>query len=258
MRCRARRSLAVKRLLISRGIRRVAAQATKRAAVLAACCADWSAVTESRFQNRYNPGLARPAVRLDDTMAATPTLQSLANSAPFSSTGGRPIHANGEQAVGTQRAAGSEQQTSPPAQQVETTGQGSIHCTYCMGSEGESGQTNYVGPENELLYGRDDKGEASYGRTHDSRRSDLDDDYSALSANAGGQIKGAGTKVRLPFLYSRKKKLRCMATKTVAKVRFCVRGYHFTGSQIRCSTLSCLPACVRAQSTYEYINLCSD
>ena len=106
VRCRARRSLAVKRLLISRGIRRVAAQAAKRAAVPAACSAACSAVTKSRFQNRYNPGLARPAVRLDDTMAATLTLQSVGHSAPFSSTGGRPIHANGEQAVGTQRAAG--------------------------------------------------------------------------------------------------------------------------------------------------------
>ena len=98
----------------------------------------------------------------------------------------------------------------------------------------------------------------------------MDDDYSALSANAGGQSKGAGTKVRLPSLCSRNKQLRCMGirqwprcgfacvviiSQTVAKMRFCVRGYHFTGS---CSTLSCLPACVRAQSTYEWINLCSD
>ena len=78
----------------------------------------------------------------------------------------------------------------------------SIYGTYCMGSDDESGQANYVGPENELLYGHDDKGEASYGRTHDSRRSDLDDDYSAQSANAGGQSKGAGTKVRLPSVSS--------------------------------------------------------
>jgi len=135
-------------------------------------------------------------VRLDDTMTATPTLQSVGHSAPFSSTGGRPIHANGEQAVGTQRAAGSEQQTSPPVQQVETTGQRnlhdfldrylkgeeferglleklqqcaledlqtlavkanlnpnleksmlarSIHCTYCMGSEGENGEASTGG-----------------------------------------------------------------------------------------------------------------
>ena len=134
-------------------------------------------------------------------MTATPTLQSVGHSAPFSSTGGRPIHANGEQAVGTQRAAGSEQQTSPPAQQVETTGQRnldafldrnlkgeefqrgllnklqqcalevlqklaaeanlnpnleksalvrSIPRTYCMGSDGESGEANYVDPENLL------------------------------------------------------------------------------------------------------------
>ena len=87
----------------------------------------------------------------------------------------------------------------------------SIPRTYCMGSDGESGEANYVDPENELLYGRDEKGEASYGRTHDSRRSDLDDDYSALSANAGGQSKGAGPKVLLPSLCSPKQQLRCMA-----------------------------------------------
>ena len=62
MRCRARRSLAVKRLLIGRGIRRVAAQATKRAAVLAACCAAWSAVAaQATKRKRLNGQLcSRP------------------------------------------------------------------------------------------------------------------------------------------------------------------------------------------------------
>eukprot|EP00277_Geminigera_cryophila_P036852 CAMPEP_0173098112 /NCGR_PEP_ID=MMETSP1102-20130122/34476_1 /TAXON_ID=49646 /ORGANISM="Geminigera sp., Strain Caron Lab Isolate" /LENGTH=196 /DNA_ID=CAMNT_0013990425 /DNA_START=207 /DNA_END=797 /DNA_ORIENTATION=+ len=72
-----------------------------------------------------------------------------------------------------------------------------LHCPSSDGeSDGESAEANYVDPENELIYGRDEKGEASYGRTHDSRRSDLDDDYSALSASAGGQSKGAGPKRR--------------------------------------------------------------
>ena len=196
------------------------------------------------------------------TYAQTPRMSGLQyidytiwdQSAPFSSTGGRPIHANGQEAVGTQRAAGSEQETSPPAQQVETTGQRNLdafldrnwkgeefqrgllnkpqewsledletlaaeakrnlnpnlrktglvlHCPSSDGeSDGESAEANYVDPENELLYGRDEKGEASYGRTHDSRRSDLDDDYSALSASAGGQSKGVGPKVLFPSLCS--------------------------------------------------------
>ena len=74
--------------------------------------------------------------------------------------------------------------------------------SHCPSSDGESGEANYVDSEHELLYGRDDKGEASYRRTHDSRRSDLDDDYSALSASAGGQSKGAGPKVLFPSLCS--------------------------------------------------------
>ena len=59
MRCRARRSLAVKRLLISRGIRRVAAQATKRKRLNgqlcsrpAACSAACSAITEKAGKSR--------------------------------------------------------------------------------------------------------------------------------------------------------------------------------------------------------------
>jgi len=211
VRCRARRSLAVKRLLISRGIRRVAAQAAKRAAVPAACSAACSAVTKSRFQNRYNPGLARPAVRLDDTMAATLTLQSVGHSAPFSSTGGRPIHANGEQAVGTQRAVGSEQQTSPQAQQVETTGQGSIHCTYCMGSEGENEETSTGGrpihANGKRAVGTqkaDASEQQNFLPAQQVETTGQRNLHDFLSANAGGQIKGAGTEVRLPFLCSRK------------------------------------------------------
>ena len=150
------------------------------------------------------------------------------------------------QAVGTQRAAGSAHQTSPPAQYVETTGQKNlgafldrhlkgeefetglvdklqqcsledlqklaveanlnpnleksalvkiIYRTHVVGSDGGSEGGTDVFSENDLLSGRDDKSEASYERTHDS---DMGEDYSALSGNAGGQSKGAGTKVRLP------------------------------------------------------------
>ena len=61
-------------------------------------------------------------------------------------TEGRPIHANGGgQAVGTQSAAGSEQQTSPPAQHVETTGQRNLDAFLdrnLKGEEFESGLLN--------------------------------------------------------------------------------------------------------------------
>ena len=59
--------------------------------------------------------------------------------------------------------------------------------------------------------------EASYGRTLDS---DVGEEYSALSANPGGQSKGAGTKVRLPSLCSRKKQLRCMSIRQLPRCGF--------------------------------------
>ena len=186
-------------------------------------------------------------------------------------TEGRPIQANvGGQAVGTQSAAGSAHETSPPAQHVETTGQRNLdafldrdlkgeefetglvdalqQCSledlqklaaeanlnsnlekgalvsiirkYVVGSDGESGEGNDDFSENELLSGRDDKREASYERTHGSKRSDVGEEYSALAANPGGQSKGAGTKVRLPSLCSRKKQLRCMAIRQLPRCGF--------------------------------------
>jgi len=185
---------------------------------------------------------------------------------------GRPIRMKGGgQAVGTQSAAGSAQQTSPPAQLVETTGQRNlgafldrklngedfesgllqnleqcsledlqklaaeanlnsnlekgalvsiIYRKYFVGSDGESEEGNDDFLENELLSGRDDKSEASYARTHGSKRSDVGEEYSALAAIAGGQSKGAGTKVRLPSLCSRKKQLRCMAIRQMPRCGF--------------------------------------
>jgi len=185
---------------------------------------------------------------------------------------GRPIRMKGGgQAVGTQSAAGSAQQTSPPAQLVETTGQrnlgafldrklkgeefesGLLHnleqCSledlqklaaeanlnsnlekgalvsiiyrkYVVGSDGESEEGNDDFSENKLLSGRDDKREASYERTHGSKRSDVGEEYSALAAIAGGQSKGACTKVRLPSLCSRKKQLRCMAIRQMPRCGF--------------------------------------
>ena len=182
---------------------------------------------------------------------------------------GRPIHAKGGgQAVGTQSAAGSAHQTSPAAQDVETTGQTNlgafldrnlkgeefetglvdalqqcsledlqklaaeaslnpnleksallniIYRTYVVVSDGESEGGNDFFSENGLLSGRDNKSEGSYDRTHDS---DVGGEYSALSANAGGQSKGAGTKVRLPSLCSRKKQLRCMAIRQLPRCGF--------------------------------------
>ena len=77
--------------------------------------------------------------------------------------------------------------------------------------------------ENELLSGRDDKSEASYERTHGSKRSDVGEEYSALSAIAGGQSKGAGTKVRLPSHMLSKEAAALHGYKAVAKMQFCVR-----------------------------------
>jgi hypothetical protein len=92
-----------------------------------------------------------------------------------------------------------------------------IYRTYVVGSDGESEGGNDFFSEKDLLSGRDDKSEASYERTHDS---DVGEEYSALSANAGGQSKGAGTKVRLPSLCSRKKQLRCMDIRQLPRCGF--------------------------------------
>ena len=83
-----------------------------------------------------------------------------------------------------------------------------------VGSDGESEGGNDSFAKNDVLSGRE---EASYGRTLDS---DVGEEYSALSANPGGQSKGAGTKVRLPSLCSRKKQLRCMSIRQLPRCGF--------------------------------------
>ena len=89
-----------------------------------------------------------------------------------------------------------------------------IYRTYVVGSDGESEGGNDSFAKNDVLSGRE---EASYGRTLDS---DVGEEYSALSANPGGQSKGAGTKVRLPSLCSRKKQLRCMSIRQLPRCGF--------------------------------------
>ena len=97
-----------------------------------------------------------------------------------------------------------------------------ICVTYCMlvDSGGEDEEGSHVCSEIEPSDGRDDKREASYESTHGSKRSDVGEEYSALAAIAGGQSKGAGTKVRLPSLCSRKKQLRCMAIRQMPRCGF--------------------------------------
>ena len=74
----------------------------------------------------------------------------------------------------------------------------------------------------------------------------MDDDYSALSANAGGQSKGAGPKVLLPSLCSPKQQLRCMAIRQLPRCGFAcvvIISRAAKSAAARCSV--CQRACVR-------------
>ena len=100
----------------------------QEAAPLSSAClsaeASGSADTAKAGKSRSVAQLARPcesgAATLCRTLSFGIVLQEAACEAPADLP--RP-NANWQEAVGMQRAAGSEQETSPPAQQVETTGQ---------------------------------------------------------------------------------------------------------------------------------------